>query len=243
MLQGKVAIVTGAAGGMGIAHVRALAEAGAGVLALDVDGEGAARVAAEVAADGGRVLGGALDVTDSASWDAAVARAEAELGPLTTLVNNAGVLARGSVTELPLADWERVLAVNLTGCFLGMKAAIPAMARAGGGSIVSIASVSGLAGGLRYAAYNASKGGLITLTKGVALDYAEQGIRANTICPGSIETPMNALTPKSFVLDATPMGRRGKPAEVAACVVFLASDASSYMTGHDLVVDGGYLAW
>mgnify|MGYP003378070887 CR=1 FL=1 len=182
---------------------------------MDVDGAGAEAVAAAVSADGHAVLGRGLDVVDAAAWAACVAHAEAELGPVTTLVNNAGLLARGSVTELAEADWDRVLAVNLKGAYLGMQAAIPAMARAGGGSIINIASVSGIAGGLRYAAYNASKGGLITLTKGVALDYADQGIRANTICPGSVETPMNALTPKSFVLDATPMGRRGKPAEIA----------------------------
>ena len=184
-----------------------------------------------------------IDVADQDSWAAAVTLAEEHFGPVTTLVNNAGVLERGSVTELEPDAWDRVLAVNLKGAYLGMRAAIPSMLRAGGGSIVNIASVSGVAGGLRYAAYNASKGGLITLTKGVALDYADRNIRANTICPGSVATPMNAKTPKSFVLDATPMGRRGTPAEIAACVVFLASDASSYVTGHDLVADGGYLAW
>jgi 3alpha(or 20beta)-hydroxysteroid dehydrogenase len=240
MLKGKIAIVTGAAGGMGVAHVRALAEAGAAVVAVDIDATGATAVAEQVGRD---TIAARLDVTNPSSWAAVVTLAEERFGPVTTLVNNAGVLARGSVTELDPADWERVLAVNLTGCYLGMRAAIPSMLRAGGGSIVSIASVSGIAGGLRYAAYNASKGGLITLTKGVALDYAEHGIRANTICPGSVETPMNAMTPKSFVLDATPLGRRGHPDEIAACVVFLASEASSYITGHDLVADGGYLAW
>jgi NAD(P)-dependent dehydrogenase (short-subunit alcohol dehydrogenase family) len=176
MLKGMIAIVTGAAGGMGVAHMQALAEAGRGRRRHRRNRRHCRRRAGRPRHDRS-----GLDVTDPSSWPAVVTLAEERFGPVTTRVNNAEVLARGSVTELDPADWERILAVNLTGCYLGMRAAIPSMPRAGDGSIVSIASVSGIAGGLRFAAYNASKGGLITLTKGVA--------RSTTPSTASAPTP------------------------------------------------------
>jgi NAD(P)-dependent dehydrogenase (short-subunit alcohol dehydrogenase family) len=239
----KIALVTGGSRGMGASHARLLSEHGAAVIVGDVlDEEGEATV---------RDLGGgsnaqyvSLDVTDEGSWARAVAEVEQSLGPINILVNNAGVAGTpgGLEIETP-AEWTRTLAVNQTGAYLGMRAVVPSMKRAGGGSIVNISSVLGFVGDADYFAYNATKGALRTMTRSAALKFAADGIRVNTICPGLIRTPMNDAEedPDAYV-DSTPLGRIGEPIEVSYAVLFLASDEASYITGSDVVVDGGYLA-
>jgi 3alpha(or 20beta)-hydroxysteroid dehydrogenase len=244
LLAGRCAIVSGAARGQGAAEARALAAAGASVLLGDVlDAEGAA-VAAGI---GGAACYRHLDVTSAAGWDAAVATAQEAFGPVSILVNNAGILRPGSVQRTSAADLSATLEVNLLGAYLGIKAVLDSMTAAGGGSIINISSVGGMLGTPGAVAYVTSKWALRGLTKAAASDLARLGIRVNSVHPGAIETPMiTAGGPAAgqFVernKARMPIRRMGQPEDVADVVVFLASDGSRYMTGAELTVDGGWL--
>ena len=251
-LEGKVGLITGGAGTIGRATARRFAAEGASVVVADRDQARAEEVAADVRTEGGRpALGLAVDVTSDASVAAMVRQAVAAYGQIDILFTCAGVLVSGSVTETSLADWERTLAVNLTGPFLASRHVVPVMIAAGGGSIVHMSSTAGLVGETSIAAYCASKGGVLMLARQMALDYARQGVRVNVICPGWIDTPFNdpaieaaggkaALAP--FVDQMVPMGRQGSPEEVADVVAFLASDDARLMTGSIVTVDGGLTA-
>ncbi|WP_024286922.1 glucose 1-dehydrogenase [Cellulomonas sp. KRMCY2] len=234
-LDGKVAIVTGGARGMGAEDTRRLVAEGARVVIADVlDADGQA-LAAELPDS---TIFVHLDVSSAASWAAAIEATHAAFGPVTTLVNNAGILSYASVDTAEEEDFRRVLSVNLVGPFLGIKAVVPDMKSAGGGSIVNISSAAGLVGLPSLAAYTSSKWGLRGLTKEAALDLGRFGIRVNSIHPGGIRTPMAAGADDSmFATQAMP--RIGEVREIAAAVAFLASDDASYITGAELAVDGG----
>ncbi len=246
-LRGKVAIVTGAARGIGAATVRSLARDGATVVATDLlDGEGQALVAA-VGAEGGEARYAHLDVTDEEQWQQLVTRTAGELGRLDILVNNAGVGSMADVEQETTVGWERTIAINQKSVWLGMRAVIPKMREAGGGSIINVSSIFGVVGGFGASvAYHASKGAVRLMTKNAAIRYAKEGIRINSLHPAFIDTPLIAElkgTPtEQAILDSTPMGRLGRPEEVADVIAFLASDAASYMTGSEILVDGGWTA-
>ncbi|WP_055617716.1 SDR family NAD(P)-dependent oxidoreductase [Streptomyces phaeochromogenes] len=244
-LAGKVALVTGATGGIGEAVVRRLTVEGAAVVVTDVDADRCAKLAEEV---GGGAVGLALDVTDESAWEAVVTRATAELGGLSVLVNNAGIAAMGTVETETQETWDRVIGVTQTGVWLGMKHGGPAIERSGGGSIVNVASIFGTVGGFgAQFSYHAAKGAVRLMTKNAALHWAKRGVRVNSLHPGFIETPRSRElwrdTPRlAAMLDGTPLGRLGTSEEVAATVAFLASDDASFMTGSELYVDGGWTA-
>ncbi len=244
-LTGKVALISGAARGQGASHAELFAEEGARVVlgdVLDEEGEATARALQERGFDVTYVH---LDVTRSGDWADAVALAEQRYGSLSILVNNAGILGMPSVLEETEEHWAQVIAVNQTGVFLGMKAAIPALQRAGGGSIINTSSIWGLVGAEEYIAYQASKGAVALMTKSAALTHVGDNIRVNSVCPGLVLTPMSAEEGPEVeraVAEATPMKRGAQPREISYGVLFLASDESSYVTGIDLVIDGGFLA-
>lgn len=234
-LHGKIAIVTGASRGIGKAIGEAMSAEGAVVVGCDImPFESEAYASCEL-----------LDVTVEAQWQAVVASVTERFGPPNVLVNNAGIAGESDAAECTLAEWERVISVDQTGVFLGMKAVIPAMRTAGGGSIVNISSICGSVAIPGSVAYHAAKSAVILLTKNAAVTYARERIRANAILPGSIITPMTqgqADELNELFISATPMARQALPSEVAWAAVFLASDEASYITGVDLPVDGGYLA-
>jgi 3alpha(or 20beta)-hydroxysteroid dehydrogenase len=236
-LDGKVAIVTGAARGQGAAEARLFVAEGAGVVVADVrDDEGAA-----VAADlGDAAVYTHLDVSDESQWQSAVAEAEERFGPVSVLVNNAGILLFQALDKTDLAEFDRVMRVNVHGVFLGMKTVAPSMVRAGGGSIVNVSSTAGLQGLPFLAAYVASKWAVRGLTKAAAIDLGHMGIRVNSVHPGGIDTPMLAgTTPDAPFYKRLPVARMGTADEAARAVLFLASDEASYTTGAELAVDGG----
>ena len=248
-LSGKAALVGGAAHGIGRAISIAFAEAGAAVACCDIDMAGASETARLVEQSGGRALALHCDVAAESETNAAAAAAHQALGRLDILVSGAAPYdAGGTVLETPLAEWERVLAVNLTGSFLLSRAVLPFMIAGGGGSIILIASQLGRVGSAGRAAYCATKGALVQLAKVMAIDHAGQNIRVNTLSPGAVETDRllrrygnyaaagEALGPKHL------LGRLGQPPEIAAAAVFLAGDGASFVTGSDLLVDGGYTA-
>jgi NAD(P)-dependent dehydrogenase (short-subunit alcohol dehydrogenase family) len=251
-VQGKVALVTGAAMGLGAEAALRLAREGAAVLLTDVAADAADAVVRDIRAEGGRAAFVHHDVTSEADWDAVVARAKAEFGALHVLVNNAGVSGSSSpIIGHELAEWRRILSINLDGVFLGMRAAGQLIADSGGGSVINLSSILGKVGLADAAAYCASKGGVLQLTKAAALEWAPLGIRVNSLHPGFIETPMlaeglrrseNGNEMRELLVAAHPLGRLGVPAEIADAILFLASDESRFMTGAELVVDGGYLA-
>jgi NAD(P)-dependent dehydrogenase (short-subunit alcohol dehydrogenase family) len=247
-LAGKVALISGAARGMGAAEAGLFAREGARVVLGDVlETEGRA-VETEIAAAGGQAAFVRLDVTSDTDWARAVALAVERFGRLDVLVNNAGIGAASRVEDTTAEAWDRVMNVNAKGVFLGTKAAIPAMRRAGGGSIVNISSQLGLVGmDDSSPQYTASKGAVRLLTKTTALQYAREGIRCNSVHPGPIITPMTEgrrADPVVYqrMLSRIPMGRYGEAEEVAFAVLYLASDESAYVTGSELVIDGGWTA-
>jgi NAD(P)-dependent dehydrogenase (short-subunit alcohol dehydrogenase family) len=247
-LNGKVALISGAARGMGAEEAKLFAREGAQVVLGDVlDDEGEA-VAAEIRAEGGAATYVRLDVTDEAAWAQAVSTAEATYGKLDVLVNNAGIAAFSKGDADTLAEFDRFHEVNARGTYIGIRAAIPAMRRAGGGSIVNISSISGLIGQKHiHAGYNASKGAVRIMTKSIALQYAEDSIRVNSVHPGPIQTEMTKESwsdPERLkrTQEATPLGRYGKPIDVAYAVLFLATDEAAFVTGAELAVDGGFTA-
>lgn len=254
-LSGKVALITGAASGLGRAMALLLAEQGARVAAADLNAEGGERTVADIAAAGGEAAFFPLDVVDEDGWQAAVDGVIDRFGRLDVLVNNAGVELVRSIPETSFEEWRQVMNVNLDGVFLGVKAGIRGMAKSGGGSIINISSVAGINGFSRQAAYCASKGGVRLLTKSAAVECAEAGlnIRVNSVHPGVIDTPMykaffdgmdeqSAKAAEARFTALHPIGHVGAPDDVAQCVLFLASDASKFVTGSEMVVDGGLTA-
>lgn len=247
-LQGKVALITGAASGMGEAEARLFAQEGARVVVADMLEEDGRKVVADITGTGGEALYVHLDVTSEGSWQELLGATVARFGHLHILVNNAGISGSSDPDLLSTEAWDRLMAVNARGVFLGIKYAIPEMRRAGGGSIVNISSISGFAGqDYVHMGYNASKGAVRILTKSAAVQYARDGIRVNSVHPGimpPMRTSRGTADParRAQMIAAVPMGREGRREEVAYAVLFLASDEASYITGTELVVDGGYLA-
>jgi NAD(P)-dependent dehydrogenase (short-subunit alcohol dehydrogenase family) len=244
-LEGKVALISGGARGQGASHGSLFADEGARVVLGDVREEEGRRLAEELRSRGRDVVFTRLDVTRGADWEAAVALAEREFSRLDVLVNNAGIVAFSSAAETSDEEWQRVLAVNQTGMFYGMRAAIPAMRRAGGGSIVNISSTLAVGAIRGYFAYQATKAAIVMMTRAAAVEYAEDGIRVNSILPGLIQTEMTKEEPEDAVrghIALTPLGRAGTSLEISYGVLYLASDESSFVTGAELAIDGGYLA-
>ena len=247
-LEGKVALISGGARGMGAVEAKMFTAEGAKVVfgdVLDIEGK---KVEAEIRAAGGDATFVRLDVTGERDWEQAVATAERLHGRLDVLVNNAGIGGGRRIEDTTLAEWEKTMAVNSTGVFLGTRAVIPAMRRAGGGSIINISSQLGLVGtDISSPQYQASKGAVRLLTKATAIQYAKEGIRANSVHPGPIVTPMTEARradPEIYrlMVSRIPLGRYGKPEEVALGVIYLASDEAAFVTGSELVIDGGWTA-
>jgi cyclopentanol dehydrogenase len=247
-LKGKVAIISGGARGMGAAEAKLFAREGAKVIICDVLEDEGRQTEAEINEVGGDAVFVKLDVTSQDEWENAVNTAIERFGKLDILVNNAGIIVQSTIEDMTVELWDKVMDVNAKGVFLGTKTAIPYMKAAGGGSIVNISSISGIVGQDNVnAGYNASKGAVRIFTKAAAVQYAKENIRVNSIHPGPIATPMTAegrADPERVALTAerTPLGRYGEPEEVANAVLFLASDEASYVTGSEIVVDGGYTA-
>ena len=250
-LSGKVALVTGGAAGIGRATSLLFAREGAVVVIADINAEAGQAVVAEINRAGGRAIFEATDVTRQADCQRAAERTVAEFGRIDILFNNAGIIRRATVLDLSEAEWDRVLAVNVKAIYLLSREVIPHMQKQGGGSIINTASGWGLAGGPKAAAYCASKGAVVLLTKAMAIDNGPMNIRVNCICPGDTDTGMLRAeaqqlgeTSDRFLSEASkrPLGRVGSPEEIARAVVYLASDAASFVTGTALVIDGGGLA-
>ena len=249
-VAGRVALVVGAGSGIGATTARLLASEGARVALTDLSAERAALVAESIVDAGGEAIGLALDVRDSAQIRAAVAATQDRLGALHILHANAGVAATGRAHEIDDEAWHNAIAINLSGAFLCAKYALPAIMAAGGGAIVFTSSSAGIVGDRETPAYCAAKGGLMLLTRQLAVDYAADAIRVNCICPGWIDTPFNdpfiaanLQAHAETIARSVPMGRQGTADEVARAVLFLVSDESSYTTGHALVIDGGLTIW
>lgn len=242
-----MALVTGAASGIGRATALRLAEEGATVVVTDVQDEQGEKTVAEIRATGATALFVHLDVSKEEDWKAAVERVLAEYGRLDVLVNNAGLGDLAAIEETTLEDYERTIGIDQTGVFLGMKACAEPLKASGNGSVVNISSIFGTSGGFGTSpAYHAAKGAVRTLTKNVALHWATEGVRVNSVHPGFIRTPILDQAKGTEIWDAmtssTPMGRLGEPEEIAAAVAYLASDDASFVTGAELYVDGGFIA-
>lgn len=250
-LQGKCALITGGASGIGRATVQLFAEEGAAVAIADIKDAAGKALAREIQASGGKVIFVHCDVTEAEDCQRAVQLTVDQLGGLDILFNNAGVIHRKNILEMSESEWDRVMEVNLKSIYLMSKFTLPVMVKAGGGAIINNGSGWGLRGGRNAVSYCASKGAVVNLTRAMAIDHGPDNIRVNCICPGDTDTPMLhgeavqlGLNKESFLAEAAerPMGRYGQPREVAQAVLFLASDAASYVTGTILVVDGGGLA-
>ena len=246
-LQNKVAIITGAAGGMGAAEAKLFAEHGANVMATDIQGEKLALWVEDAKKSGLSIEHLAHDVTSQNDWQKVIDKTLAIYGRIDILINNAGIFPAGATTENTTKElWDKVIAINLTGPFLGCQLCIPHMKKASGGSIVNISSIAGLVGG-NGPAYTASKGGLRLLTKDLAVELAPYRIRVNSIHPGGVLTPMtedivNMDGGKELMKNMCPLGRIGNAMEIAYGALYLASDESTYTTGAELVIDGGLIA-
>jgi NAD(P)-dependent dehydrogenase (short-subunit alcohol dehydrogenase family) len=246
-LDGRVALVTGASRGIGAATVRRLAQQGATVVATDViddEGEG---LAGALVSEGNKVAYRHLDVSDEAQWTSVVNQAVGDHGRLDILVNNAGIGTMPDVETETVAGWDQLIGINQRGVWLGMRAVVPVMRNTGGGSIINLSSIFGAVGGFGGSvAYHASKGAVRLMTKNAAIRYAKEGIRVNSVHPGFIDTPMveqvKGTDVEQLIIANTPMGRLGRSDEVAEVITFLASDRSSYMTGSEVYVDGGWTA-
>jgi NAD(P)-dependent dehydrogenase (short-subunit alcohol dehydrogenase family) len=248
-LQGKVALISGGSNGMGASEAVLFAKEGAAVVVADIaDGEGK-KVVDTITGSGGRARFAHLDVTREADWKTAVATAVEGFGKLDVLVNNAGISGTIDPDLMSVGAWDKIIDVNAKGVFLGMKYAIPAMQTGGGGAIVNISSISGFVGQMVvHMAYNASKGAVRIMTKTAAVQHAKDGIRVNSVHPGfmpPMTTSKATADPviREKMLRTVPMGRAGRVEEVAYAVLFLASDEASYITGTELIVDGGHTAW
>jgi NAD(P)-dependent dehydrogenase (short-subunit alcohol dehydrogenase family) len=242
-VEGKVALVTGAAQGQGAAHARLLAREGASVLCLDIDSQAGEAVAEEIVASGGDAPFQALDVGEPAQWQRAVAVAVERWGRIDVLVNNAGIIRLADIVDETVEGWNDVLRVDQLGVFLGMQHVLPVMLEQRSGSIINVSSNMGIAAIPGYAAYHAAKGAVILMTRNAAVTYGPMGIRANTICPGLVWTAMSEDDAScQAIIDATPLRRGARPEEISPGVLFLASDESAFVTGSELVMDGGYLA-
>jgi 2-hydroxycyclohexanecarboxyl-CoA dehydrogenase len=242
----RVAVITGAASGMGLAIARHLGARGDRVALLDLQGDAVLRAAEGLREGGARAIGAEVDVTDRPAVEAALGKVRAELGPDAIMVTSAGLDLFEPFTEITPASWERILAVNLTGTFHCLQAAVPDMLAARWGRIVTISSSSAQSGAARMAHYVASKGGVIGLTKALAMELAPHGITVNTIPPGSIETPMTRraeasgnLPSMEVVAKVVPVGRTGTPDDIAAACAFLCSEEAGYITGQQINVNGG----
>jgi len=237
----RVVIVTGAASGIGEATVRRFADEGARVVLGDIDAEHLASVVDDLTGSGARATGVRVDVADEAEVAALVAHAVDAHGRLDVLVNNAGASQLGHVTELTAEQWHRIMSVNVDSVFFAAKAALPHLV-ATGGCIVNTCSISGLFADYGVVAYNTAKGAVANLTRNLAIDHAADGVRVNAVCPGGVVTPMSAAAVRRADGEwerRVPLGRLAEPEEIAAAITFLASDDASYITGHNLVVDGG----
>jgi NAD(P)-dependent dehydrogenase (short-subunit alcohol dehydrogenase family) len=252
-VDGKVALVTGGASGIGRATALAFAREGAKLIIADMNEDGGQQTVHMITEKGGEATFVQVDVTSASAVEAMIAKTVETYGRLDCAHNNAGISGRGIAgthgaltADYPEERWQQVIAVNLTGVWLCMKYEIPQMLHQGGGTIVNTASAAGLVGTRGTAAYVASKHGVVGLTKTAALEYAQQGIRVNCVCPGMVQTPMTESRLRDPALQAQirarPMGRVGTPEEVAEAVVWLCSDAASFVTGHTMTVDGGYVA-
>ncbi len=248
-LAGRVAVITAGGAGIGAATARRFAREGARVVVADLSGRRAAAVAGEIVAGGERAEWLKMDAADPDGVQAAVRRALDAFGRLDVMVNNAGHAEVAPLDEITLEGWNRVLAVTLTGAFLGMKYCLPVMRRQGGGAIVNTASISGTAGDYGLSSYNAAKAGVINLTRSAAIENARHGIRVNCVCPGTIDTRAPELLggPRADEVRreqaaANPIARMGQAEEVASAILFLASDEASFITGAAIVVDGGLTA-
>jgi len=247
-LEGKKAIITGAATGIGAVTAHLFAQEGAAVVVADINEEAAQRTVTEILDRGGQAHFIRCDVTKENEVEALVKHAVESLGGLSALFNNAGAQRSGSITEFDQTQWDLLMAVNPRSCFFGVKHAVPALRDAGGGSIINMASLAGVKGGAGLTAYSASKGAIVAFTKALAPELARDGIRVNCVCPGWIDTPFNQPAidfmggreeQERIIQHIVPMGRQGTPEEIAPLVAYLASDDSRYMTGQALVVDGG----
>jgi len=245
-LDGKVAIITGAAGGIGACEAALFAREGAKVIATDIGATAVEAIARAIGDEGGDAIALRHDVSSERDWHDVVAAAVARYGKVDVLVNNAAIHRETRFPDITLDEWETVLKVDLTGTLLGIQAVIPDMLRGQGGSIVNMSSIAAVIGG-SFAHYSAAKGGVISLTKATAIEYAKQRIRANVILPGLIETNLtkDALTnpeTRKMLEDSTALPRFGQPEDVAYCALYLASDEAGYATGAEFVIDGGNTA-
>jgi NAD(P)-dependent dehydrogenase (short-subunit alcohol dehydrogenase family) len=248
-LNGKVALVTGGASGIGRAAALTFAREGAKLVIADMHADGGQQTVHMIQENGGEATFVQVDVTSAGAVEVLISKTVETYGRLDCAHNNAGISGGGRALTAEYAEdtWHQVIAVNLTGVWFCMKYEIPQMLSQGSGAIVNTASVAGLIGGRGLAAYVASKHGVVGLTKTAALEYAQQGIRVNCVCPGVIHTPMTARglsdpQRRARIIASEPMGRVGTPEEIAEAVVWLCSDAASFVTGHTMTVDGGYVA-
>ena len=246
-LTGKIALITGAARGQGAVEARLFAKEGASVVLTDIRDDEGEKVAAEINELGGKAHYMRHDVIEEREWVVAVARTVELFGGLHVLINNAGIFVTTVIEHTTVEEWDRIMDINARGVFLGIKHAIPAMRESGGGSIVNISSTAGLVGNPREGAYTASKGAVRLMTKSAAIQAAKDGIRVNSVHPGFIDTEMVAFIsqdPESMaeIMPKIPLGRSGTSDDIAKGALFLASDEASYVTGTELVIDGGYVA-